>query len=87
LGALGQAVHQAVSKKRPKYPKLDIPFGLFRFVPKERWLHNIEHGAIVMLFDPCVIEAEVTKLKEIVQSCIRKHIITPTTFLTPERVT
>jgi hypothetical protein len=26
FGALGQAVHQAVSKKRPKSPKLDIPF-------------------------------------------------------------
>jgi hypothetical protein len=26
LGALGQAVHQAVSKKWPKSPKLDIPF-------------------------------------------------------------
>jgi hypothetical protein len=26
MGALGQAVHQAVSKKRPKSPKLDIPF-------------------------------------------------------------
>jgi hypothetical protein len=25
-GGLGQAVHQAVSKKRPKPPKLDIPF-------------------------------------------------------------
>jgi hypothetical protein len=25
-GALGQAVHQAVSKKRLKSPKLDIPF-------------------------------------------------------------
>jgi hypothetical protein len=24
--ALGHAVHQAVSKKRPKSPKLDIPF-------------------------------------------------------------
>jgi hypothetical protein len=26
FGGLGQAVHQAVSKKRPKSPKLDIPF-------------------------------------------------------------
>jgi hypothetical protein len=26
FGALGQAVHQAVSKKRPKSPKLDIAF-------------------------------------------------------------
>ena len=57
-----------------------------RFVPKERWLHNIEHGAVVMLYDPCTLEAEVNKLKRIVRSCIKKHIITPTTFLSPERV-
>ena len=57
-----------------------------RFVPKERWLHNIEHGAVVMLYDPCTLESEVNKLKRIVRSCIKKHIITPTTFLSPERV-
>ena len=57
-----------------------------RFVPKERWLHNIEHGAVVMLYDPCTLESEVDKLKRIVRTCIKKHIITPTTFLSPERV-
>jgi len=66
---------------RPLWPK----FGEYRFVPKERWLHNIEHGAVVMLYDPCVIHTEVDKLKKIVRGCIKKHIITPTTFLTPER--
>ena len=58
----------------------------YRFVPKERWLHNIEHGAVVMLYDPCVLHTEVDKLKNIVRNCIKKHIITPTTFLTRERV-
>ena len=57
-----------------------------RFVPKERWLHNIEHGAVVMLYDPCTLQSEVNKLKRIVRTCIKKHIITPTTFLSPERV-
>ena len=57
-----------------------------RFVPKERWLHNIEHGAIIMLYDPCVLHSEVEKLRNIVRSCIKKHVITPTTFLSPEKV-
>lgn len=59
---------------------------LCRFVPKERWLHNIEHGAVIMLYDPCVLQSELEKLRKIVRGCIRKHIITPTTFLSPERV-
>lgn len=62
-----------------------IHLNIYRFVPKERWLHNIEHGAVIMLYDPCVLQAEVNKLKEIVRNCIKKHIITPTTFLSPER--
>ena len=55
-------------------------------MPKERWLHNIEHGAIIMLYDPCVLRSEVEKLRNIVRSCIKKHVITPTTFLSPEKV-
>jgi len=66
---------------RPLWPK----FGEYRFVPRERWLHNIEHGSVVMLYDPCVIHSERDKLKEVVRNCIKKHIITPTTFLSPKR--
>ena len=63
-----------------------IHYIIFRFVPRQRWLHNIEHGAVVMLYDPCVLDSEVNKLKNIVRNCIKKHIITPTTFLSQERV-
>ena len=67
---------------RPLWPR----YGEYRFVPVQRWLHNIEHGAVIMLYDPCVLDSEVRKLKKLVQGCIKKHVITPTTFLSRERV-
>ena len=69
-----------------EFKKSDNHQNNFRFVPRERWLHNIEHGAVVMLYDPCVLDSEVDKLRKIVRSCIKKHVITPTTFLSRERV-
>jgi len=66
---------------RPLWPM----FGEYIFVPRERWLHNIEHGAIVMLYHPCAHPAEVNKLKKLVKGCVGKHIITPSTLLSPER--
>ena len=67
---------------RPLWPK----FGEYKFVPPQRWLHNIEHGSVVMLYDPCALRSEVDKLKKLVKRCIRKHIITPYQRLTPARV-
>jgi len=67
---------------RPLWPR----YGEYRFVPVQRWLHNIEHGAVIMLYDPCALDSEVQKLKKIVQGCIKKHVITPTTFLSSKRV-
>jgi len=66
---------------RPLWPR----YGEYRFVPVQRWLHNIEHGAVIMLYDPCTLDSEVQKLKKIVQGCIKKHVITPTTFLSSKR--
>jgi len=66
---------------RPIWPK----FGEYRFTPPQRWLHNIEHGAVVMLYHPCMDYTEVEKLRSIVKGCLRKHIITPSTLLTEER--
>jgi len=66
---------------RPIWPK----FGEYRFVPVQRWLHNIEHGAVVMLYHPCTHPATVDKLRRIVRGCIRKHIITPYTNLPEDR--
>jgi len=66
---------------RPIWPK----FGEYRFVPVQRWLHNIEHGAVVMLYHPCTHPATVDKLRRIVKGCIRKHVITPYTNLPEDR--
>ncbi|CAG2113540.1 unnamed protein product, partial [Medioppia subpectinata] len=82
---------------RPLWPV----FGEYKFVPKQRWLHNIEHGAIVMLYHPCANKGEtvgivmlyhpcankvmVSRLRALVTSCIRKHIITPYNLMDRER--
>ncbi|KAK8740169.1 hypothetical protein OTU49_003074 [Cherax quadricarinatus] len=66
---------------RPIWPV----FGEYKFVPVQRWLHNIEHGAVVMLYDPCTEPLVVHRLRKLVTGCIRKHIITPYTFLSKER--
>lgn len=66
---------------RPIWPM----FGEYQFVPPQRWLHNIEHGAVVMLYHPCTHHTLVDKLRSLVTSCIRKHIITPYTNLSEEQ--
>ncbi|XP_018561923.1 uncharacterized protein LOC108904036 [Anoplophora glabripennis] len=60
-------------------------YGEYTFLPKQRWLHNLEHGAVVMLYHPCAEKNEVKALKSLVKSCLYRHIITPYDQLTPER--
>ncbi len=38
---------------RPSWAK----WGEYTYLPPQRWLHNLEHGGIVFLYDPCVPEA------------------------------
>ena len=56
-----------------------------RFVPPQRWLHNIEHGAVVALYHPCTHPHTVASLRSLVTGCIRKHVITPSTNLPEDR--
>ncbi|XP_059482181.1 uncharacterized protein LOC132200601 isoform X2 [Neocloeon triangulifer] len=51
-------------------------YGEYRFLPPQRWLHNLEHGGIVMLYHPCAYSSEVEKLRQIVKKCNSRHIIT-----------
>lgn len=67
---------------RPLWPK----YGEYGFVPKQRWLHSLEHGAIVMLYHPCANKNEVQLLRKIVKGCLYRHIITPYNLLPQERV-
>lgn len=66
---------------RPLWPV----FGEYEYVPPQRWLHNVEHGAIVMLYHPCTHPVFVGQLRRIVTGCIRKHIITPYANLSLDR--
>lgn len=34
-------------------------YGEYLYLPPQRWLHNVEHGAIVVLYHPCVDQDEV----------------------------
>ncbi|XP_046642456.1 uncharacterized protein LOC124327531 [Daphnia pulicaria] len=65
---------------RPLWPI----FGEYQFVPPQRWLHNVEHGAIIMLYHPCAEPSEILKLKKLVKSCLWKYVITPWNMLSRE---
>lgn len=60
-------------------------YGEYTFLPKQRWLHNLEHGGVVMLYHPCAEKNEVKTLKTLVKSCLYRHVITPYELLTSER--
>ncbi|XP_054157518.1 uncharacterized protein LOC128955864 [Oppia nitens] len=66
---------------RPVWPK----YGEYLYVPPQRWLHNIEHGAIVMHYHPCADKNQVDILKKLVVKCLRKHIITANILLDETR--
>jgi hypothetical protein len=66
---------------RPVWPK----FGEYQFVPAQRWLHNIEHGAVVMLYHPCTHHSLVARLRALLTGCLRKHIISPSSLLPEDR--
>ncbi|CAB0038831.1 unnamed protein product [Trichogramma brassicae] len=91
----GKAAHKCMTEKieyvddiplygthRPIWPV----YGEYKYLPVQRWLHSLEHGAIVMLYHPCANKMEVEKLKKIVKGCLRRHIITPYNLLDDDRV-
>ncbi|XP_047005040.1 uncharacterized protein LOC124624081 [Schistocerca americana] len=66
---------------RPLWPI----YGEYKFVPRQRWLHSLEHGGIVMLYHPCADPSEVEALKQLVKNCLRRHIISPYNLLDSKR--
>ncbi|XP_044734581.1 uncharacterized protein LOC123296931 [Chrysoperla carnea] len=66
---------------RPLWAK----YGEYRYLPKQRWIHNLEHGSIVMLYHPCANKQEIKLLKGLVVNCLYRHVITPFRWLSPER--
>lgn len=66
---------------RPLWPV----YGEYKFLPKQRWLHSLEHGAIVMLYHPCANPLEVQRLRHLVTGCLRRHVISPYNLLPQDR--
>ncbi|XP_054712017.1 uncharacterized protein LOC129221549 [Uloborus diversus] len=66
---------------RPLWPV----YGEYVYAPPQRWIHNLEHGAIVMLYHPCAEPLEVERLRQLVKNCLRRHVITPYMLLPADR--
>ncbi|XP_066594658.1 uncharacterized protein [Prorops nasuta] len=66
---------------RPLWPV----YGEYKFLPKQRWLHSLEHGGVVMLYHPCANQMQIKLLKSLVQNCLRRHVITPYNLLDEDR--
>ncbi|XP_037089770.1 uncharacterized protein LOC119110138 [Pollicipes pollicipes] len=58
---------------RPLWPV----YGSYRYLPPQRWLHSVEHGAVVLLHHPCVEPNQLRQLRSLVLRCIFKHVVTP----------
>lgn len=65
---------------RPLWPK----YGEYSFLPKQRWVHSLEHGSIVMLYHPCADHNEVNVLKTILKRCLYQYVITALNELEPD---
>ena len=44
-------------------------------MPVQRWSHNVEHGAVVMAYNPCLNPDSVDRLRKLVTGCIRCSIL------------
>ncbi|CRL04538.1 CLUMA_CG017611, isoform A [Clunio marinus] len=60
-------------------------YGEYSYVPVQRWLHNVEHGAIIGIYHPCADDDQVSQLKTLIKRCLFRHVITPFLNLTCDR--
>lgn len=65
--------------------KLWPVYGEYVYVPPQRWIHSLEHGAIVLLYHPCANINQLDMVKSLVKKCLYRHIITAYDLLEPER--
>ena len=49
-------------------------FGEYNYLPPTRYLHNLEHGALIFLYHPC-IEKHALVFKSMARNCLWKHLI------------
>merc|ERR1719507_243394 len=53
----------STGRHRERWPK----WGEFEFLPEQRWLHGAEHGALVFLYNPCmIVKEDLCKLRQFI---------------------
>lgn len=70
----------ASGSHRPLWPI----YGDYLYLPPQRWLHSLEHGAAVFLYHPCAEEDQVQYFKDIAFNCLKKIIVTPSSKVPKE---
>ena len=43
-------------------------WGEYDYLPPERWIHNLEHGGVALLYNPCVGDSVIDDLREFARS-------------------
>lgn len=66
---------------RPIWPV----YGEYLYVPAQRWIHNLEHGAVVLLYHPCANKMQLDEVRKIVKQCLYRHVITASERLSADR--
>lgn len=66
---------------RPAWAK----YGEYKFLPRQRWLHNLEHGSVVMLYHPCTHPVLVQRMRTVLKGCLFRHIISPYNLVPMDR--
>ncbi|XP_014769826.1 uncharacterized protein LOC106868886 isoform X2 [Octopus bimaculoides] len=66
---------------RPLWPI----YGGYKYLPPQRWLHSLEHGAAVFLYHPCADKVNISYFKRIAFGCLKKIIVTPSSKVPKSR--
>ncbi|XP_023660691.2 tumor protein p53-inducible protein 13 [Paramormyrops kingsleyae] len=59
--------------------------GDYLYCPPQRWMHNLRHGAAVLLYHPCASISQHSRLSLFARSCLSHYIITPFPQLSIQR--
>ncbi|KPP65907.1 tumor protein p53-inducible protein 13-like [Scleropages formosus] len=59
--------------------------GEYQYCPPQRWLHNLQLGAVAFLYHPCTSVAQRALLSVLAHSCMSHYIITPFPQLSRKR--
>lgn len=64
--------------------KVWAQYGEYKYLPPGRYVHNLEHDAVVFMYHPCAPPAMVDELRQTATSCLTRHIITAFANLTEQ---